>query len=143
MLSNDLKRKIERLRAYLDELALYLESPDELILARDDQTKLRAVERIFQLVVDEAVDINTLIIAGHRVESPESYRSTFYALAEAHILDYHFAERISESARLRNNLIHEYEKLTLDEVLVGIRKQTPLFQEYLNILIKKFVGTEK
>ncbi|MBI2099803.1 MAG: DUF86 domain-containing protein [Candidatus Vogelbacteria bacterium] len=137
MQTDEIKRKTDRLRAYLDELEPLLVLANEKILA--DQMIIRTIERLFQLVVDEAVDINTLILSDSPIESPESYRSTFYGLAEAKILERDFVDQISESAKLRNQVVHEYEKLKPVVLITKIKKQFPLFQQYLAMMIKKFV----
>ena len=135
---DEIKRKIDRLSAYLNELKPHLELADKVILA--DQMKLRNLERLFQLIVDEAVDINSMLATDSSLESPESYRSTFYSLVNLKIIDENFADKISQSAKLRNQVVHEYEQLKPSEVVRGVKFQFPLFREYLTILINKFIG---
>ena len=90
MHNDEIKKKIDTLRAYYEELKPWVSFPSGEILANNE--KIRAIERLFQLLVDEAVDINTLIIADSTQESPENYRSTFYGLSELGFLDHAFAD---------------------------------------------------
>lgn len=62
----------------------------------------------FQLMVDEAVDINTALIYQLRGKVPDSYKSTFYELVSLDILEKSFAEKIAESVKVRNQMIHDY-----------------------------------
>ena len=48
--------------------------------------EMYAVERLFQLVVDAAVDINTHIITRSDLETPDDYQGTFFILADNKII---------------------------------------------------------
>ena len=58
---NEIKRKIDILNSYIQETRPTLLTSTDDFLANKD--KIRALERRFQLIVDEAVDINTLILS--------------------------------------------------------------------------------
>lgn len=135
MHQEEIKRKIEIVRAYLDELKPLLAPSATMII--QDKVKVRAIERLYQLVVDEAVDTNMLIISDSAIASPENYRSTFYSLSELKVLDLDFVDRISESVKLRNQMVHEYEKIQELDMIEGIKKFAVMYEKYLAILIKK------
>ncbi len=134
MHQEEIKKKIEAVRSYLDELKPLLGWEATMII--QDKVKVRAIERLFQLVVDEAVDTNMLIISDSVIASPENYRSTFYSLNDLKILERSFVDRISESAKLRNQIVHEYEKIQDLAMVELVKKFTLLYEEYLSILIK-------
>lgn len=90
--------------------------------------------------MDEAVDINTLIIADSTQESPENYRSTFYGLSELGLLDHTFADTISFSAKLRNQIVHDYDKVQRSVMIEDIKKFILLYEKYIATLIEKFVA---
>ena len=132
----EIKRKVDILRSYLEEMDRFLVVSDKDILA--DDIKLRAIERVFQLIVDEAVDINTLILADAVSQSPESYKSTFFMLADEKIIDRDLSEKISGSAKIRNQIVHDYEKISESDLIQKIKKFQPIYKEYLAVLIKKY-----
>ena len=132
----EIKRKVDILRSYLEEMDRFLVVSDKDILA--DDMKLRAIERVFQLIVDEAVDINTLILADAVSQSPESYKSTFFMLADEKIIDRDLSEKISGSAKIRNQIVHDYEKISESDLIQKIKKFQPIYKEYLAVLIKKY-----
>ena len=134
MHQEEIKKKIEAIRAYLDEIKPLAAPVSGLIL--QDKVKVRAIERLYQLIVDEAVDTNMLIISDSTIASPESYRSTFYGLSELKVLDYNFVVRISESVKLRNQIVHEYEKIQELDMIEGIKKFLTMYEDYLTNIIK-------
>jgi len=138
MHNDEIKKKIDTLRAYYEELKPWVSFPSGEILANNE--KIRAIERLFQLLVDEAVDINTLIIADSTQESPENYRSTFYGLSELGFLDHAFADTISFSAKLRNQIVHDYDKVQRSVMIEDIKKFILLYEKYIATLIEKFVA---
>ncbi len=137
MHQEEIKRKIETIRSYLDELKPLLVPAAAMII--QDKVKVRAIERLFQLVVDEAVDTNMLLISDSALASPENYRSTFYSLSELKVLEPDFVDRVSESVKLRNQMIHEYEKIQVLAMVEAIKKFAVMYEEYLAILIKKIL----
>ena len=55
------------------------------------------------------------------------------------IIDYNFADKISLSAKTRNRLIHDYEKVQQSVAVEEMKKYAELYKEYSKILIEKFV----
>ncbi|MDO8575501.1 MAG: DUF86 domain-containing protein [bacterium] len=125
---------------YLSEIEPFLKYTNEEI--KTDKSKLRNIERLFQLIVDTAIDINSHIISEMNMETPEEYRGTFIMLGKNSILPYPFAEKISGSVGLRNNLIHQYEKIDADRALNDIKNNISDYVEYIKI-IKVFVDSKK
>ncbi len=140
MVNPELKKKIDRLQEYISELSHYISlNPDELL---SDKEKLAAMERWFLLMVDEAIDINTAICYQIGGRIAESYKSTFHELVPLQVIDADFAEKISESTKIRNQLIHDYEKLQKKDAISSMKKFHALYKEYLKILIEKFVKNQ-
>ncbi len=127
-----IKQKIKSITESISEIEpIFVFSTEEVV---NDKLKLRSAERLFQLIVDAAVDINTEIIASNSSESPDSYQSTFYTLESMKIIDNDLAEKIAPSVGLRNRLVHRYEtvrpKLSIDEM----KKYLPYYVKYLKII---------
>ena len=72
MKNPELERKISLLREYVDKMAPYAEL-DSSELIRNEE-KRAAMERWFQLMVDEAVDINTALAYQLSGKVSESYK---------------------------------------------------------------------
>jgi uncharacterized protein YutE (UPF0331/DUF86 family) len=132
-----LKDKALLLQKYFKKLMAYLALTDEELLHNED--KLYAMQRFFQLVVDESIDINSILIYQLGGTIPDSLKSSFYELVPLKIIDQDFAERISESAKIRNQMTHDYDKLTEEQVTSSIRKFSEMYQEYIKILVEKFI----
>ena len=104
-----------------------------------NKEKLASMERFFQLMADEAFDANSAIAYKLGNELPESNRSTFLALSELGVLEKDFAENIAGSAKVRNDIIHDYEKLQKKKLIEDMKKFAELYKKYIALLIKKFI----
>lgn len=133
----EIKRKIQRLQGYFDELSPYLDMDTDMLLRNKE--KLASMERFFQLMADEAFDANGAIAYQLGNEIPESNRSTFLALSDLGVLEKDFAEKIAGSAKVRNDIIHDYEKLQKGKLIEDMKKFAELYKEYIKILIHRFV----
>lgn len=138
MINSELQKKIDLMQEYLAKLERYASLRVEDL--RQDEEKRLAMERLFQLLVDEAVDINAALAYQLGGRIPESYKSTFYELVPLDVIDYDFAERIAESVRIRNELTHDYEKLPTVTVIKEIKKFFPLYQDYARRLVEKLIA---
>ena len=77
-----------------------------------DYIKHKALERIIEVIINEAVDINHHIIANSSSkEFSFDYKKSFILLGEMKILPFDFAQKISLSVGLRNILVHQYRDL--------------------------------
>lgn len=137
MKNPELERKIGLLKEYVDKLAPYavLDSSD---LIRNEE-KRAAMERWFQLMVDEAVDINTSLAYQLSGKVSESYKSTFYELVTLNILEKSFVEKIAESVKVRNQMIHDYERIQHSELIERMKSFFEPYKTYTRILIEKFL----
>ena len=67
--------KILLLQKYMKKLVAYLVNTDDELLHNED--KLLATERVFQLVVDESIDINGILAYQLGGTIPDSLKSSF------------------------------------------------------------------
>lgn len=137
MKNPELERKIGLLKEYVDKLAPYvaLDSGD---LIRNEE-KRAAMERWFQLMVDEAVDINTALTYQLSGKVSESYKSTFYELVTLNILEKSFAEKIADSVKVRNQMINDYERIQHSELIERMKDFFESYKTYTLIIIEKFL----
>lgn len=132
-----LREKILLLQKYFKKLLSYVSLSNEDLLKNED--KRLAMERLFQLVVDESVDINGILVYQLGGTIPDSLKSSFYELVPLKIIDRGFADKISDSAKIRNQMTHDYEKLTEEQIIISVKKFYEVYQEYIKILVEKFV----
>lgn len=138
MKNPELERKINLLKEYVEKLAPYAEL-DSSELIRNEE-KRAAMERWFQLMVDEAVDINSTLVYQLRGKVSESYKSTFYELASLNVLEKSFVEKIAESVKVRNQMIHDYERIQHSELIERMKSFFEPYKTYTRILIEKFLA---
>ncbi len=131
-----IKAKLNVMRENLVKLKAELEATDEA-LKKDDRAK-SALERYFQLVVDAAVSINEHIISEENLEVPDDYFGTFGILGKAGILPMEFSEKIAPSVGLRNQIIHQYEKIDVYLMLQNIRKNIHQYDEYMALIATRY-----
>ena len=126
--------KLSYIQAYYQELESVLDYSDREI--KDDILRLRALERIIQLIVDEIIDVNNHLIRYAQLQVPEDFQSAFLILAENNILPERFASKIAPVVGLRNRLVHRYEKVDVVTLLNTIRKSKNDFKEYVKHILK-------
>jgi uncharacterized protein YutE (UPF0331/DUF86 family) len=126
--------KLSSIQTYYQELEKVLGYSDQEI--KSDILRLRALERIIQLIVDEITDINNHIIRYAQLRVPEDFQSAFLILAENKILPEEFARRIAPVVGLRNRLVHRYEKVDIEMLLDMIRKSKGDFKSYIKHILE-------
>jgi len=136
-----LDKKLELLSGYIDEMKpLAVDISIDDILA--DNFKYHTAERLFQLIVDEMVDINIHIIKNENIGAPDDLESTFKLLGLYKVLKSNFADAISPVVGLRNMIVHRYEKLNRKKFIENIKKEYEDFKEYI-IQINHFIKNKK
>ena len=131
------KRKLQKMAQYLDELSLMQGmSLDEYL---HDFRGRRAVERLIQLVVDVAVDINTHTVVDEGGPAPDDAYTSFVEAGKLGILPTELVRAIAPSTGERNIIVHEYEDL--DDVTVhgSIPETLRLYREYIQAVLE-YVG---
>lgn len=126
------KNKLADLESYYKELSSLLGEETEAII--NDNLKLRSTERLFQLIVDTAIDINTHLIAESDAMVPDNYQSTFITLAENKFLPMNFAAQIAPSVGLRNLIVHKYGRVDLKKMIEDIKKNVNQYLRYMKYI---------
>ena len=101
------EKKLEQILSLLSELEKLLD-PSVGTFTKNS-VHIRAAERDFQLIVDLASDINAFFVLAKTSKTPDSYRESFLDMAKIGILDDSLAQKLSNTARVRNILVHEYD----------------------------------
>lgn len=127
---NLLKSKTNDILGYLSELKPLLQEEAREII--EDNLKLHSVERLFQLVVDTSIDMNTHIIIELGLNVPNDYQSTFMTLAENGIMPKDFALKIAPSVGLRNLVVHKYGNVDIKKMVDDIKAEIGQYKDYLS-----------
>ena len=131
---NAINEKMIKLEEYLRELKDYKpESFEQYVTNKKDKY---AVERLLQLIIDMALDINNMIIKSEGGYPASDYFNSFINLIELNVFDESFANEIAPSTGLRNRLVHEYEKVNDKIVYKNIDKTINYYKKYLKYILK-------
>ena len=134
-------KKLTRTDEYLEEVKDLFRFSAEEILA--DSGKMHIAERLFQLIVDEILDVNQHFIKELNLEAAEDFESTFCILAENKILPEGFANRIAPAVGLRNHIVHRYEKLDPCRFITDFQKDYTDFKHYIKLINQYLEKTAK
>ncbi|NOY54218.1 MAG: DUF86 domain-containing protein [Deltaproteobacteria bacterium] len=126
-------RKIESLKRYLDELSTFRTLTFEEYKGKI--SNYRSVERLIQLLVEVASDINAHLLARMRGIAVEDYRSSFLRMGETGLLDPALAQDLSRATGMRNRLVHDYEKIDDRTVFNTIPLALAGFKEYIRQIL--------
>jgi len=121
-------RKLSQIVEYLTAL-----TPLQALSYADylQQPLLRyAAERLLQLLVDTAVDINAHLIVELTGTPPQDDYDSFIKATQAGVLSVAFALSIAQSTGLRNRLVHQYEVIDHTIVHSAIAVALAQYTEY-------------
>ena len=127
-----IRNKMHDIQGYFQELEPILSEEAREII--ENNLKLRTVERLFQLIVDASIDINTHIISESDLHVPNDYQGTFATLGDNKILPLDFALKIAPSVGLRNLIIHKYGRVDLKKMVDDIKNEIKQYLEYLKYI---------
>lgn len=126
-------KKLEQIKKLLNELERLLDISLEMFIK--DLVALRATERNFQLIVDTASDINTQILVERGSKTPDTYRESFTALEKDGILSHELVQKLAESAKVRNILVHEYDfEEDYEKFYHAAGSHIPAYRQYIEII---------
>lgn len=88
------------------------------------------VERLLQLIIQVAIDINRHLLKVLKIEQPQQNYDTFIEVSRLGIIPPELAQILAESAELRNRLVHVYEEIDHVKVHVAIAKGLQYYPIY-------------
>ncbi|MFA6808488.1 MAG: DUF86 domain-containing protein [Eubacteriales bacterium] len=131
--------KLLKMEQYVNQLdSIKPASMDEY--KKDLKTKY-AVERIIQMIVDLAVDVNNVLLSYCKKPPAADYFNSFIELSESGVLEKTFALKIAPSTGLRNRLVHEYEKINDEIVYNSFQEVIVMYNQYIKE-INRFIRLE-
>lgn len=126
--------KLNYLKNYYEELKSFESLP--FLQYIEDKIKRRAIERLLQLIVEVACDINSFVLSKSGVTA-ESYYDSFLKMGEAGIVEKDMALKLARTTGLRNRIIHEYGEYKDEVVYKNISIFIEFYGKYLKILGSK------
>jgi uncharacterized protein YutE (UPF0331/DUF86 family) len=121
--------KLIKMENYISELEKF--KPDTFKEYQNNQLKRYAIERIIQLIIDLALDINNILIKKADRYPAQDYYSSFLELIDLGILSEEFAKDIAPSTGIRNRLVHEYEEVDNKVVYQNLDKLIKYYLSYI------------
>lgn len=126
-------RKIMELELYLGQVgefaAIGLEE-----YQRDWKTQ-RVVERTLQMLIETCADIANHIVSDNRMRTPTSYADTFRVLAENAVISAELFSVMEKMAKFRNVVVHQYESVDAEIVILVLRKHLGDFSLFKDAII--------
>ena len=131
-----LPQKLLDMTKYLDDLeSLRVPTFAEY---KKDHIKRYAVERLIELIVEFATDINRHMASVLGESSPPTYYDTFAEMNNLNILPKALSFKLASTTGLRNRLVHRYEEIdhkvvyrSIDPLLENYRKYAVIIYDYL------------
>lgn len=131
-----IRKKMKDLDQYLIEIEPYVSIGVEKYLK--DREKRYVVERLIQLIVEVASDINRSVIESKDNAPSDTYYNSFTRLNELGVLSKELSYRLASTTGLRNRLVHRYEDVehkivyhSAVHLLEDYRRYLKLIQKYL------------
>lgn len=129
MIDKDLvTRKLTQMTGYLNELREISNGTKEKFVSSGVHYE---AERLVELIVSNAIDINFHIIKERQLSAPKQYRESFLELGKNGILNTEFSQNIANSVGLRNILVHHYDEIDLDIFYDGLKGGIKDYQQYI------------
>ncbi|MFW6140597.1 MAG: type VII toxin-antitoxin system HepT family RNase toxin [Acidobacteriota bacterium] len=130
MIDSDLvRRKLARLNMYLGKLKPIADSTYKEYIS--DFYKKTSAERMIQLIVECASDINTHVILESGERPPENYSSSFIKAAEVKLINNELANKLKGSGGMRNIIVHEYMEIDDKKIYEIIPTAISDYKEYM------------
>jgi uncharacterized protein YutE (UPF0331/DUF86 family) len=128
-------RKLLMIQNDLNELIRFKDLSFDEISKNYDTHKI--VERILELIINEAIDINQHIISESNLgKMPSDFKESFTFLSKISVYSEEFSQKIGKSVGLRNILVHQYRELDetifYNSIILCIKE----YQEYCNYILK-------
>jgi len=124
------RRKLARLNMYLERLKpIAAKSYNEYL---SDAYLKFSTERLIQLIVECASDVNNHVVVEKGQRPPEDYTSSFIRAAEAGLITRELAERIKGSGGMRNIIVHEYMDIDDEKVFKTLPLALTDYLEYIH-----------
>jgi len=126
-------RKLSELEQYLVQISEFSNITAEGYLK--DWKIQRIIERTLQMMIETCLDVAGHIISEERYRVPESYADMFKILQENGILEETLLNTLDKMAKFRNIIVHTYDKIDPEIIILILSKNLKDFDKYQNAII--------
>ena len=129
------KTKINSIQNNLEQLKRFENLSFEKVVENYDTHKI--VERIIELLINEAIDINQHFISESKLNKLSfDFKESFLLMEKLNIYPKSFAQEISLSVGLRNILVHQYNRLDEKVFYTSIKDCLKQYSQYCRYILK-------
>ena len=132
--TNVIRRKLINLSEYIEELEPFLKYSYEQYIF--NYFIKRTGERLIQLIVENMVDINSILISEMNHAPSKDYYSSFEIIGKLGVIPINFATELAPCTGMRNRLVHEYDKIQDKIVFDSIKKVIEMVNKYIEYINK-------
>ena len=126
-------RKLADLEQYLVQIGEYADIT--VTQYSEDWKTQRVVERTLQMMIETCVDIAGHIISDKNFRIPTSYADAFKVLHEENILSKNLCASMERTAKFRNIIVHQYDKIDAEIVVNILQKHLEDFSSYKDAIL--------
>lgn len=134
------QRKLAALSEYRGQLQEYANISVEAY--RADWKIQRIVERTLQMMIELCADISGHVISDNGWSTPETYAETFRVLGEHGVLTPEQTVVMVKMAKFRNIVVHQYEALDAEIVMLILRKHLDDFEKFSKAMVVTATASE-
>jgi len=96
----------------------------------DNVTEQRAVERMFQNVIQACIDLATHVASTAFEHERDGSRAAIHVLVEEDVLEPGTAETLSDAVGFRNVLAHQYGAVRPEQVYTYLQTELGVYEEF-------------
>lgn len=126
-------RKLSELETYLKQVREF--SGITLQLYTSDWRTQRIVERTLQIMIETCADIANHIVSDRGMRAPTGYADTFGVLKENEVITADLCRVMEKIAKFRNIVVHQYEAVDAEIVLVILTRHLNDFERYRDAIL--------
>ncbi|MFM2432849.1 MAG: hypothetical protein RLZZ511_4063 [Cyanobacteriota bacterium] len=130
---NTLAYKIERMLERIDELRGFQDCTLDQYLANENYTQL-VVERLLELVIQAALDINRALLKQVAGVSVERNSDTFIEAGKAGFIPMNLGQKLARSGGFRNVLAHQYDEILPEIVFQNLQEALAQYPDYVEAI---------
>jgi uncharacterized protein YutE (UPF0331/DUF86 family) len=135
---NSIRLRLALILDYLDEIRpLTLMSLEEFL---SDRYMQRAAERLLEITVQAAIDINNHLLKEQFNLAISSNATGFQDLSRFGVISEELANQLADSGRLRNRLAHRYYEIDYEIVFSVLSEVLDDYPQYAQ-QVENFIGS--
>ncbi|MDH7554256.1 MAG: DUF86 domain-containing protein [Spirochaetota bacterium] len=127
-------RKLSELETYYKQIKEFQHITYDTYVS--DWKTQRIVERTLQIMIETCTDIANHIISDEQLRTPVTYSDTFKVLCENNIIPEDLFDIMVKMAKFRNIIVHQYERVDSQIVIVILKKHIDDFIYFKNAIVK-------